>query len=78
MSFFNSLNNKSKQFDSPFRHWELNEPLTSEAINEIIKAGNQGCLILGICNGFQILTETGLLKGALLQNKNLKLYSANL
>ena len=38
MSFFNSLNNKSKQFDSPFRHWELNEPLTSEAINEIIKA----------------------------------------
>ena len=38
MSFFNSLNNKSKQFDSPFRHWELNEPLTYEAINEIIKA----------------------------------------
>ena len=38
MSFLNSLNNKSKQFDSPFRHWELNEPLTSEAINEIIKA----------------------------------------
>ena len=38
MSFFNSLINKSKQFDSPFRHWELNEPLNSEAINEIIKA----------------------------------------
>ncbi len=38
MSFLNSLNNKSKQFESPFRHWELNEPLTSEAINEIIKA----------------------------------------
>mgnify|MGYP003311156503 CR=1 FL=1 len=38
MSFLNSLNNKSKQFDSPFRHWELNEPLPSEAINEIIKA----------------------------------------
>ena len=38
MSFFNSLNHKSKQFDSQFRHWELNEPLTSEAINEIIKA----------------------------------------
>ena len=29
-------------------------------------------LILGICNGFQILTETGLLKGTLLRNKNLK------
>ena len=41
-------------------------------INEIIKAANSGCLILGICNGFQILTETGLLKGTLLRNKNLK------
>ena len=27
---------------------------------------------MGICNGFQILTETGLLKGVLLRNKNLK------
>ena len=33
---------------------------------------NNGCPVLGICNGFQILTETGLLKGALLRNKNLK------
>ena len=41
-------------------------------IDEIIKAANSGCLILGICNGFQILTETGLLKGTLLRNKNLK------
>ena len=41
-------------------------------INEVIKAANAGCLILGICNGFQILTETGLLKGTLLRNKNLK------
>jgi len=41
-------------------------------INEVIKAANDGCLVLGICNGFQILTETGLLKGALLRNKNLK------
>ena len=41
-------------------------------VNEIIKAANSGCLILGICNGFQILTETGLLKGTLLRNKNLK------
>ena len=32
-------------------------------INEVIKAANDGCLVLGICNGFQILTETGLLKG---------------
>ena len=41
-------------------------------INEVIRAANHGCLILGICNGFQILTETGLLKGVLLRNKNLK------
>ena len=41
-------------------------------IDEVIKAANLGCLILGICNGFQILTETGLLKGTLLRNKNLK------
>ena len=41
-------------------------------INEVIRAANSGCLILGVCNGFQILTETGLLKGTLLRNKNLK------
>ena len=41
-------------------------------VSEIIKAANSGCLILGICNGFQILTETGLLKGTLLRNRNLK------
>ncbi len=44
----------------------------SPIINEVIKAASSGCLILGICNGFQILTETGLLKGTLLRNKNLK------
>ena len=41
-------------------------------IDEVIKAANSGCLVLGICNGFQILTETGLLKGTLLRNKSLK------
>ena len=44
----------------------------SVIINEVIKAANNGCLVLGICNGFQILTETGLLNGTLLRNKNLK------
>ena len=44
----------------------------SSIIEEVIKAAKAGCLILGICNGFQILTETGLLKGTLLKNKNLK------
>ena len=46
-------------------------------IDEVIKAANSGCLILGICNGFQILTETGLLKGTLLRNKNLKFINKN-
>ena len=44
----------------------------SPIINEVIKAASSGCLILGICNYFQILTETSLLKGTLLRNKNLK------
>ncbi len=44
----------------------------SNILNEVIKAANSGCLVLGICNGFQILTETGLLKGVLLRNKSLK------
>ena len=44
----------------------------SKILNAVIKAANRGCLILGVCNGFQILIETGLIKGALLRNKNLK------
>ena len=47
----------------------------SNIINEVIKAANSGCLVLGVCNGFQILIETGLLKGTLLRNKNLKFLS---
>ena len=46
-------------------------------INEVIKAAKDGCLILGICNGFQILTETGLLEGVLLRNKNLRFINKN-
>ena len=46
-------------------------------IDEVIKAANNGCLVLGICNGFQILTETGLLKGTLLRNKNLRFINKN-
>ena len=38
MTFLNSINNKSQQFEIPFKHWELNEPLSTEAINEIINA----------------------------------------
>ena len=38
MSFLNSIEKKSKKFESPFAHWELNEPLTEEQINEIVNA----------------------------------------
>jgi phosphoribosylformylglycinamidine synthase len=44
----------------------------SPIMNEIVRLADRGHLILGICNGFQILTEAGLLPGALIRNKNLK------
>ncbi len=50
----------------------------SKILEQVIKAGNDGCLILGICNGFQILIETGLLQGTLLRNKNLKFLSKDI
>ena len=37
MEFLNSLKKKSKYYNSPFDHWELNEPLTEIAIEEICK-----------------------------------------
>ena len=47
----------------------------SNILKEVVKAANSGCLVLGVCNGFQILIETGLLQGTLLRNKNLKFIS---
>jgi len=44
----------------------------SPLMKEVIEFASKGGLILGICNGFQILTELGLLPGAMLRNKNLK------
>ena len=38
MTFLNSLLNNSKEHSDPFQHWELNEPLSSDAIKEINKA----------------------------------------
>ena len=49
----------------------------SRIINEVIEHGKKGGLILGICNGFQILVETGLLPGTLLRNKKLRFISKN-
>ncbi|WNS41612.1 phosphoribosylformylglycinamidine synthase subunit PurQ [Paenibacillus sp. MMS20-IR301] len=39
---------------------------------EVAKAAEQGKFVLGICNGFQILTEAGLLPGALRRNMSMK------
>ena len=50
----------------------------SNILNEVIKAGNDGSLIIGICNGFQILIECGLLQGALLRNFGLKFISKDI
>tara|TARA_Y100001970_G_scaffold289102_1_gene418409 strand:+ start:1023 stop:1700 length:678 start_codon:yes stop_codon:yes gene_type:complete len=50
----------------------------SNVLSEVISAGKKGSLILGICNGFQILIECGLLKGALLRNSGLKFVSRNI
>jgi len=49
----------------------------SNIINEVIKFANKGGLVLGVCNGFQILIESGLLPGALLRNKKLRFISKN-
>ncbi|WP_026908089.1 phosphoribosylformylglycinamidine synthase subunit PurQ [Paucisalibacillus globulus] len=44
---------------------------TSDVMNQVKKHARNGKPILGVCNGFQILTEAGLLPGALMQNKKL-------
>ncbi|QQE74927.1 phosphoribosylformylglycinamidine synthase subunit PurQ [Brevibacillus composti] len=44
----------------------------SPIMEAVGKAAEAGKLIVGICNGFQILTEAGLLPGALLRNRSLK------
>lgn len=44
----------------------------SPVMQEIVKFANQGGYLLGICNGFQILAETGLLPGALIANNHLR------
>ncbi|EEK96748.1 Phosphoribosylformylglycinamidine synthase 1 [Bacillus cereus BDRD-ST24] len=44
----------------------------ANAMKAVQKAAEQGKPILGVCNGFQILVESGLLPGALIRNENLK------
>ncbi|MBN2057395.1 MAG: phosphoribosylformylglycinamidine synthase subunit PurQ [Candidatus Saganbacteria bacterium] len=43
----------------------------SPIMDAVIKFANSGGLVIGICNGFQVLLEAGLLPGAMLRNKDL-------
>ncbi len=49
----------------------------SPIMEEVIQHANKGGYVMGICNGFQILTESGLLDGALLHNNNQKFICQN-
>ena len=49
----------------------------SPVIREVVSHSKKGTLILGVCNGFQILTESGLLPGVLLRNASLKFICRN-
>lgn len=40
----------------------------SPVLQAVVKAANRGVPVLGVCNGFQVLTESGLLPGALMRN----------
>jgi phosphoribosylformylglycinamidine synthase subunit PurQ / glutaminase len=44
----------------------------SPVMREVASAAAKGTYVLGICNGFQVLTETGLLPGALMRNAGIK------
>lgn len=44
----------------------------SNVMSQVIKAAEEGKPVLGVCNGFQILLEAGLLPGAMRRNKDLK------
>ncbi|RPI06792.1 MAG: phosphoribosylformylglycinamidine synthase subunit PurQ [Ignavibacteriae bacterium] len=44
----------------------------SPVMKDVVRFANNGGLVIGICNGFQVLTEAGLLPGVLLRNKSLQ------
>jgi len=46
-------------------------------MKEVVNHANAGGYVYGICNGFQILCEAGLLPGVLLRNKNQLFVSKN-
>lgn len=49
----------------------------SNIMKDVVRFANNGGIVAGICNGFQIVCEAGLLPGALLRNANLKFACKN-
>ncbi len=49
----------------------------SPIMREVVAQAHKGAAVLGICNGFQVLTECGLLPGVLMQNKGLNFVCRN-
>ena len=49
----------------------------SNVLRDVVRLANNGGIVMGICNGFQILCEAGLLPGALIRNSNLKFVCRN-
>ena len=49
----------------------------SPIMNSVVNFANKGGIVTGICNGFQILLEAGLLPGVMLKNENLKFVCKN-
>lgn len=44
----------------------------SPIMKDVVRQAKEGVPVLGICNGFQVLTESGLLPGALMRNRDIK------
>ena len=50
----------------------------SPIMNEVVAFAKSGGPVIGICNGFQVLTEAGLLPGALLRNRDVRFISKHI